>query len=694
MFSDTFLASKNVLNSSFRWIIINIDHAVYGLLELIYQLFFNVASSDFFSNATVVKFYGRVQLILGIFMMFQLAMIILKGIVNPDSFTDKKSGAGNLVTRVITALVLLTVLVPINVPKDPASMNEYEIQINNNGLLFGTLYSLQYRLLAGNVLGKLILGTTESDTFDISENEDGLYDSAKTFTATIVRGFYRINLIPYEERTHDPDKDDAEIVSNRMCEDMGDALGVYTSPDSSAGEIIAVANETCSENKILGLLGKTVSAWAGNEMYMFTIMPFVSTAAAIIFILIFISFTIDVAVRAIKLAVLRLIAPIPIISYMDPKGSKDSAFNAWVKSLTSTYLDLFVRLATIYFVLFIIRDMISNGIVVGGSGLLKTLSIIAIWIGLFVFAKQAPKFIRQILGLKEDAGKGIFSGLGAAMAVGAMAGGVTSGALSRAAASKQNGGKFFSNVGAGIVGAIGGGVNSGRAFFGSDKANRKSVMEQRRAYNARNYSNAADDSTFKGRFAASMASNLGLRNKQEKLDTKQAYYNAANDAWSRMDAALSGDDKYKTKGKTIGDAFSATKQYSVKEASDIYTAMKNSGKYSVAELREAEEYVKEIKKDTYGKIIKDRKNKVKLDSRGEQIYGAAETIFKVGSAYSNDADEIFVSFKGKDKLENVDYGDLKGGSLGAKREADKIKASSEYAAAKADAARVAQNNKK
>ena len=35
-----------------------------------------------------------------------------------------------------------------------------------------------------------------------------------------------------------------------------------------------------------------------------------------------ISFTIDIAVRAIKLAVLRLIAPIPIISRIDPKSSK------------------------------------------------------------------------------------------------------------------------------------------------------------------------------------------------------------------------------------------------------------------------------------------------------------------------------------------------------------------------------------
>ena len=43
---------------------------------------------------------------------------------------------------------------------------------------------------------------------------------------------------------------------------------------------------------------------------------------------------------------------------MDPKGSKDSAFNSWVKTLTSTYLDLFIRLAAVYFAIFLIQDMI------------------------------------------------------------------------------------------------------------------------------------------------------------------------------------------------------------------------------------------------------------------------------------------------------------------------------------------------
>ena len=162
----------------------------------------------------------------------------------------------------------------------------------------------------------------------------------------------------------------------------------------------------------------------GKTYYVFAYMPLISAIVAFIFVFILLNFTIEVAVRAVKLSVLRLIAPIPIISYMDPKGSKDNSFNSWVKTLTSTYLDLFIRLATVYFVLFLVQDMIVNGIYINnGSGLLGTLSFILILVGLFVFAKQAPKFIKQVLGIKDEGGK-FFSGIGELAAVGAAGAGI------------------------------------------------------------------------------------------------------------------------------------------------------------------------------------------------------------------------------------------------------------------------------
>ena len=43
--------------------------------------------------------------------------------------------------------------------------------------------------------------------------------------------------------------------------------------------------------------------------------------------------TIDVAKRVFKLIILEVVAPIPIMSLIDPKSSKDGAFSHWLKSL-------------------------------------------------------------------------------------------------------------------------------------------------------------------------------------------------------------------------------------------------------------------------------------------------------------------------------------------------------------------------
>ena len=124
--------TANTINDLLRSVFALIDRVAYWLLGIMYEILFNVASADIFSNATNKNFYGRIQLILGVFMIFKLAVTIIQGIINPDTFTDKKSGFGNIITRIVTAIIILAVLTPINIP---GARNEYEVQLNNNGLL-------------------------------------------------------------------------------------------------------------------------------------------------------------------------------------------------------------------------------------------------------------------------------------------------------------------------------------------------------------------------------------------------------------------------------------------------------------------------------------------------------------------------------------------------------------------------------
>ena len=185
--------SSNTINDLLRSIFALLDRVAYLLLGMMYQILFNVANADIFSNNLIQDFYSRIQLIIGIFMVFKLAVSIIQGIVNPDTFTDKKAGISSIITRIIFAIVLLTALTPFNIPNPK---NSFEEEIADNGLLFGVLYDLQGRLLEQNTLGRLILG--QNATTSNTTQQNSLANDADSFSVTILKSFIRINLKPGE----------------------------------------------------------------------------------------------------------------------------------------------------------------------------------------------------------------------------------------------------------------------------------------------------------------------------------------------------------------------------------------------------------------------------------------------------------------------------------------------------------------
>ena len=435
-------SNAGTINDLFRSLGSALNRGAYFLVSIMYQIFFNVASAQLFENETIKNFYGRIQLIIGVFMVFKLSISILQGIMNPDQFMDPKSGFGSFITRVITALFLLTVLVPISIP-DVEEANSYEKYINNNGILFGTLYSLQDRILSNNTLGRLILGTTDGDVEDTSNDEsDGLSESerqnkkleksANIFTSTILKGFLRINMKP-EDSWEDDDSNNRE---NWYCgadlnDDAESAIETYNQLNVSPSILLNdnLVNADCDIEK--GFLGVRFLGGKGGYVFLFDWLW--SLFVGVIVLIIFVGFTVDIAIRSIKLAILRLLAPIPAISYIDPKSAKDGMFASWVKALTSTYLDLFLRLAIVYFVIFLIQDMIVNGIIINtATGVVGVFSFIFIVIGLLLFAKMAPKFITDALGLKgamSNIGLSGILGGGAMLAGGGGLSGLAMGAM-------------------------------------------------------------------------------------------------------------------------------------------------------------------------------------------------------------------------------------------------------------------------
>lgn len=374
------------------------------LLGGIYKVFFLVANATIVSGDVIKVFYSRIQLILGILMIFKLAMSILNIIINPDSIKDQKQGPSKIVTRIVVALFMLTLVIPINIPN--AKENSLNAYINDHGILFGFLYKAQDSILSENILAKLILGTSSDNTAD-DMDVNNLSDVGNAMASTVLKVFIRINV----KDDTDPPCEDSETCENTICAaEVNESH--YAEENVDPQVILSHINDSCGSGS--------------SERYAFGYTPIIGAIVMLIMTIVITGFTVDIAVRAIKLAILRMVAPVPIISYINPPKQGGGAFDNWTKSLISTYVDLFVRLAIVYFGLFMIQIIMNGGMDIFGSNVqgftfTSGVAFIFIILGILVFMRQAPQFIKDVLGIKgKPMGNVGLSSLlgGTAMAIG------------------------------------------------------------------------------------------------------------------------------------------------------------------------------------------------------------------------------------------------------------------------------------
>lgn len=482
----------------FRSIFAALDSIGYLLLEGIYDVFFAVSSAEILSGNTISEVYGRLQLIFGVFMIFKLSLSILNIIIDPDAYKDKQKGSGTIVVRIAVMLVMLTLVIPINIPADGNPLNE---KINNNGILFGFLYQFQESVISENVLGKLILGSNVENSNDSSN----MSDMGGLMTLTVARAFMTPTLINDDASISDISSYTEENTAcfNELQNDVH-----YFDNSVRAQYILNSINTTCDNDET-------------GEVFVMQYTVLAGFVFSIVMSIIVLGFTVDVAVRAIKLAILRIISPIPIISYITPGAEKDGTFGNWVKTLTSTYLDLFIRLAIISFGAYVVVKLTDPDdglqiITTSTNWFTSCLATIFVIIGILVFMKQAPKFFKDLFGIKGDGS--LFGGIGAALGGAALVGGLAGSAIGsfKTGVSEgkelglSKGRQIFRGVRAGAGGILGGAFAGGKALMTNEKKIPSSVFSSMQKRNALRSSG----STFVGRTrsgasAMFMGSSLG-----------------------------------------------------------------------------------------------------------------------------------------------------------------------------------------
>lgn len=421
--------SVNFFFKFIRQFLASIDVVVFSLLSWIIEGVFNL-SSLMLSTDFAKQIYTRIYIILGVFMAFKLTFSFLKYLVSPDAMTDKEQGVGKLIGRVV-AMIIMLIAFPIvffnPVPGD--SQNRTVLAVLQDGVV---------KTLPRIILGQAIGDTNASGSVNAKDN-------GKELALSMLKSFYYPSLCNEDSKNYDK-------TQSTECQKYfaGEQASISTKDDLDPSGI----------NSFKAFNNSVINEGSGGD-YAYQYMWPLTTVTGILLIVIMAGICIDIAIRCFKLLILEVMAPVPIMTYIDPKASKDGSFAAWSKTLISTYIDLFVKLGTVYLVLLLAsalfrQELFDKAAYNNFSGLSYLYVQVFLVIGLFQFAKQAPKFIKDALGIKDNGGgSGGFMGKALAGMAGAAAG-------------------FAGGVagGGGIMGglsAAAGGFSAGAANAGSGK---------------------------------------------------------------------------------------------------------------------------------------------------------------------------------------------------------------------------------
>lgn len=451
----------DVLKKGFIGIILTLDTLIYGLISSAFKVFMAIASARLLSSDAYYAIANKIYLIIGVIMLFVLSYAMLKAIVNPDE--GKKSFGPGLIKRIVIAVVGLAIA--------PA--------------LFNLMYQVQGLVLEHNVLGKIFFRSDNTQKTDASSVTIG----DQTIAVDSVNPDDYINVVggsvtattiwqAFFYPAPDSGKTADEIIGKLSDYYLTNA-GMYGVACAVSGYVAYAGYAAGGWGYLVGLLGTAVGLWTCSEavgnvvdaigasgeeislaeayaltakgesfgMYTIFINSYyedgdiaylygVSTIAGAFTLYAFVTFSIDMGVRAGKLAYYQIIAPVPLIMQVLPKN--ESTFKNYTKGVIDTFLEVFIRIAVVYIVVYIIchlQDLFSSVDSLWGNQDLSSpevmLAMAFLIIGLIIFCKDAPKFLSKTLGVEGgNLDLGIRNKLakgGAFTAASAIGGGVTAG---------------------------------------------------------------------------------------------------------------------------------------------------------------------------------------------------------------------------------------------------------------------------
>lgn len=365
-----FLGIGRAIEHGFRTLMFILCDGVYRLIYLTFYIFEKLGSARVIEDTQGIV--NRISLIIGLFMVFRVTFAFVQYIVDPDAMLDKKKGAANIIKKIIISIVLL----------------------GSTSTLFNLAFKAQDLIIDNQIIGKIIFNSSSSNGYD----SDSLYstpENPSTFggrlSAEVFSAFYRLNP---EASPKDSDQEDCKTwltnddgnsgyskLKEKIAQNKGALSGYKNSPAA-----ICLNEQDSSDEYIVDFDAGGFLALAFGIAVLYTIFIF----------------TIQVGVRVIQLAYLQIIAPIPIIMYITPKG--DEQLKKWGQQCSTTFLDFFMRCTIIYFAILVIQNIWETGFIgkllsagTESSNGWETMYVgVIMIIAVLTFAKKVPNLIKEI----------------------------------------------------------------------------------------------------------------------------------------------------------------------------------------------------------------------------------------------------------------------------------------------------------
>lgn len=469
----------DAIKQGFIGIILTLDTLIFGLIGSAFKIFIALAGARLLTSETYFEIANKLYVIIGVLMLFVLAYAILRGIVDPDPDKSIKEHAGPKMLKNIIIAVLGLALAPS---------------------IFNLMYQAQGLILEQDVLGKIFFRIENTELVQTSEGAKNPDEYVKQIGGSVTAtSLWQAFFHPSPDSGLDASEIEVDASSYFVDGAVGLAacaagIGImgaagWTGVGLLVGGVIALfgcgsavgnisagteainydnltleqAYNLTSGGQPFGMYTAFLSCYTddGSIEYLFII----STIAGAFALYAFVSFSIDMGIRAAKLAYLQIIAPVPLVMQVLPKFQEN--FKKYISSVTSTFLEVFVRISVVYVVVYIIchlSDMFSTADALWGNADLSAAELLFAYafliLGLIAFCRHAPEMITQTLGLpKGDMHLGIGKKLaeGGAFSVGSIPyGGVTS-AVNNWRKGKEKGyslGKRITSSAAGMASGI------------------------------------------------------------------------------------------------------------------------------------------------------------------------------------------------------------------------------------------------